>query len=165
MAGDFALYVTARFNNLNTATLSTIFENGITGQIGPRLAMSVRNGKLTIEVTVTSGGATILLETSQVPLGTNATIGVTRQNGNCNLGVDGAVVVSTPCANSAIIPAPSSNNVWTTFGVGAQKEAAASCAQKINAFTVGYIHAIRLIGGEAKCSSCIVLKVIALKGR
>ena len=164
LAGDFSLHVIARFNTLNSATLSTILENGITGQLEPLLALYVRDGKF--KVFVKSGGGTIQLETSQVPLGTNVTIGVTRHNGICNVGVDGIVVVSMPCDSTALVPAPSSNNIWSSFGVGAQKDSAASCANRINAFTstVGYVYAIKLIGGDAECPSCLGLKLTYVNG-
>ena len=161
IAGDFSFYLIAKFNPLDTNMLSTILENGITGQVDPNFAMYVRSGALKVFV-MSNGGAIVQLVTSQVPLGTDITIGVTRQNGICNLGVDGTVVVTMPCANSAISPGPSSNNEWTKFGVGAQKESATSCAQKINAFssTVGYTYSIKLIGGDSDCSSFLGLKMI-----
>ena len=165
MAGDFSLHVIAKFNTLDTSALSTILENGITGQLEPHLALYVKTGMF--KVFLNSGGPTPLkLETSQVPLGTNVTIGVTRQNGICNLGMDGVVVVTMPCTNTELFPAPSSNNIWTTFGVGAQKTSASSCANQINAFTstVGYVYSIKLIGGDAECPSCFGLKIIYAHG-
>jgi hypothetical protein len=148
VAGDFFIQVTCTFNSLTFNNLGTILENGITNVINPHLGIYVLNGKLS--TFIVSGGNILLLETSNVPLGIQVTIRVSRHRGTCSMLVEGTVVASTPCSNSALFPSPSNDNIWTIIGVGAQKNSGTSCANQINAFTaaMGRIHAVKLIGGD-----------------
>jgi hypothetical protein len=143
MPGNFLLQVTCTFKML-VWEMATILESGINNVIWPLLQMSVQYGKF---------GSTVgfdRLEISQVPFNTPVIIQVSRQNGICSMFVDRKVLVSRACTNTALFPAPSDNNIWSIIGVGAQKDSANSVSRQINAFssTVGYIHAIKMIGGN-----------------
>lgn len=157
VTGDFFLEVTCTFNSLTFQNMGTILENGITNVIAPRIGMYLLNGKLSLFLV--SDGDMLLFETSQVALGIQVTIRASRLQGTCSMLVEGTVVASLPCSNSALFPSPSDNNIWTIFGVGAQKNSATSCASQINAFTaaMGRIHAVKLIGGHPVkyCICCI----------
>jgi hypothetical protein len=144
MAGDVLLQVNCTFKTFVFDGLATILESGITGVIWPLLAMAVQYGKLSATLGFNR------LEISQVPFNTPVIIQIFRRNGICSMFVDRKILVSMACANTALFPAPSDNNIWSIIGVGVQKDAANSVARQINTFssTVGYIHAIKMIGGN-----------------
>ena len=162
MAGDFWLELTIRIDSYPSVAhdIYAILEDGIYNVVGGNFAIYLGDGKLVVVMAGTpdcNGNGCALasytantLQTSQITLGTDVVIVVERMSGTCSLAVDGATVVTTQCTSTALIPAPSSSNQWNYVGVGAQKDATASCASKYRLFpsSAGSIKRIRLLGGR-----------------
>ena len=160
LASNFSLEVVAELKTLNPGTnnLAAIMDDGVFNVVGPNFAMYVGGGKLIAVLAGTPWCQTTgcaftsqpynWLQTSNISLNVKTTIVVMRKQGMCRLTVDGTEVVSTPCSNAPLVPAPSNSNDWSIVGIGAQKRSMSACGSTAPfTSTTGTIQSITLSGG------------------